>query len=1461
MLAREVSGTVDPETLLDLNIPELQEKEECELPVDTGHLSQEEVEASRPGRRLRKKSTVKFVDLEAQDVEGPETVSERFLLDDDYSDGAFRAVMSALQEHEKASLDRRGNFESRFIFGAYSHGGNRGIVKMSKRLPKTTRFFNNMLRKRLPEDESEGECFWSAIMVMKAVEIDTHKDVRNEWGSKNYVMCIPGTFELCTQSDSASPGKYVLTGKAVGFDARIPHSVKRNPDWFIVGYSPLGTCKMPEDTRSHLLTLGFRHPAPALCSTCVKMVYPDEDELSSPPSEEAEDGDAAEDSQRVLESDVQPDSVTQLIGWDFSRGDPGEYPALNLEETDLHQFLAERGVSWLFRRLRSFGIEETDLQFIFVEDLLEYGISLHDAQRIMQGVHPANTLRADNPELCAMRTGEVRMLDRDQRLIPWVIQNRSLMGEELPLEALGVRTSEPHLDHDDRDWVDYLERGGQHTQASGSIDVPVCLGAQGPSGSADVPVCLGAQGPSGSADVPVCLGAQGPSGSADVPVCLGAQGPSSSADVPVCLGAQGPSGSTDVPVCLGAQGPSGSADVPVCLGAQGPSGSADVPVCSGAQGSSSSVYVPYRRQAQCGVDADAEYAQYALHMQDLWDQEEVRDNGNEDSVSPKGYECKMVSSSEALDVDSVSLERDREQPSIDTGRRASRIGVPLGSPLSVIDGIESGDHDFPWLNKVDDSFYTKDVEDLLKGLMGPLKVVHNVSPEEVRRNLDVWRPSAFLAFITDIKNAFLLAPLPKKMQSKILLKPPKVLELLNITDPSEYWLVCKAVYGLRQSPKWWSDYRDSILREAQWNGARGRVTLIQSEVEPNLWKMVCDNKEVVGFIIVYVDDIMYLTSREEIVFAYEWLKKTWTCTPLEEATQESPVTFLGVEVHLGHDSQGSYGFQLGQRGYIDELMRAHQICPRHQTPLPKEWVRELPPVEDGYSDDALRQAQRVTGELLWLTQRTRVDVAFIVSLMGSWTTRSPGYVVKMGQRLLDYLGTTRDFRLSLVPVEDEKKIVVFTDASFSPFGDHSISGILVTYLGRAVVWKAKKQTLISLSTAEAELISACEGVVLAQSTEAMLQDVVPITASKLPYVDNLAAIALSEGAGSQRTRHLRVRSNFMKEMIINGELTVEHVPGEYRLADLLTKVLPGPRHHALAWQIGLGGDPPVHVAAVTQVPGLVNQIDLNNTKLAMLVLIMVMHFAETEAADEEEASGEPVSLELSVVAVMMMLSVLFVWESGKFCISRCCRDERPAVRALSAEHEEPEGRLRRRRRQEAIRRAIDQEAEIHEIRRRQPSEVDVPDPVASGSPVIQVNIEGSSQRVSTSPPIPRFNTSAPGFAEQETFGRQDQATSSAYPPAEPSVLSTSTPSFPERSRTSARVNVTEPAKREVSVQTDFPRGLTHEEMRTLQLTTTNSRTPGVVHLFPDCHALRGVSSVNRRSFCRYCVNAAARTGL
>ena len=616
--------TVDPEQLPGLVMPILQEEQEsASLPLADDSV-QEAEHLSVPERRLRKKSSVRFVEADQEASPRPEQLARRFMSEDDYSNEAFKALVGALREQENPSTDRRGSFEGRFVFGAYSHGGNRGVVGMSKRFPETNRFLNRLLRRRASAEEFTPSPSWSAIMVLQATEIDVHKDVRNEWNTKNYVLCIPGAFELQVHSEQRRHGHkgephepvgYPLVNKIVEFDARNPHSVKKHPDWFLVGYTPLGTAKLDPQNHRTLQSLDFRYVSlesvdPSVCVIGI-------DDQPGPSTGEENGSGNAED--HDLDQDLQPDSYTPIIGWDFSGGTPGEVPLVHLEEVDLHQFLLERGVPWVYRRLKEMGVDEAiDLQFLYEEDLIEYGIPVEVARRVMDRVHPPNTRRPDNPELCALRTGEVQILDREQRPIPWAIQNRTLFddGQELPLADLGVGVQVPSVGQGGMSWIDLEEERlfgaiGFQGQVSSSGDAAQ-LGFQGQASSSGDAAQLGFQGQASSSGDAAQLGFQGQASSLGDATQLGFQGQASSSGDATQLGFQGQASSSGDATQLGFQGQASSSGDAAQLG---PQGQVSFSTEEAQRGSQFSATVPKRSQGQGNLDVDEEYAFYAQYMQ------------------------------------------------------------------------------------------------------------------------------------------------------------------------------------------------------------------------------------------------------------------------------------------------------------------------------------------------------------------------------------------------------------------------------------------------------------------------------------------------------------------------------------------------------------------------------------------------------------------------------------------------------------------------------------------------------------------------------------------------------------------------------------------------------------------------------------------------------------------------------
>ena len=126
---------------------------------------------------------------------------------------------------------------------------------------------------------------------------------------------------------------------------------------------------------------------------------------------------------------------------------------------------------------------------------------------------------------------------------------------------------------------------------------------------------------------------------------------------------------------------------------------------------------------------------------------------------------------------------------------------------------------------------------------------------------------SWLGVSLDIKTAFLNAPLPEEDEQgeveTILIRPPPLLVRLGYVAADEIWLALRAIYGLRQSPKTWSDHRDVVLSGMQWQLGNHTAVFEQLVTDPNVWKIVTHmetgEERLHGVMIVYVDDLMILS--------------------------------------------------------------------------------------------------------------------------------------------------------------------------------------------------------------------------------------------------------------------------------------------------------------------------------------------------------------------------------------------------------------------------------------------------------------------------------------------------------------------------------------------------------------------------------------------------------------------------
>ena len=228
----------------------------------------------------------------------------------------------------------------------------------------------------------------------------------------------------------------------------------------------------------------------------------------------------------------------------------------------------------------------------------------------------------------------------------------------------------------------------------------------------------------------------------------------------------------------------------------------------------------------------------------------------------------------------------------------------------------------------------------------------------------------------------------------------------------ELWMVQRPLYGLRESPMIWSEFRNSKLRQIKIDHNGRRLGLRQAVSESELWVLQDEETlELYGLLVVYVDDLMYMSTQPLVEKLHNQIKALWPTSNLEWVDAKRGVRYLGVEIKQDPSSRT---FSISQQAYIAELLRAHnmQDTMHTQLPVPREWLEavELDKNEEpSFTEEDLRTGQRYVGEALWLATKTRPDILYTVNAMASHVSRKPMQITRMGERLLSYLAGTARF--------------------------------------------------------------------------------------------------------------------------------------------------------------------------------------------------------------------------------------------------------------------------------------------------------------------------------------------------------------------------------------------------------------------------------------------------------------------
>jgi hypothetical protein len=335
----------------------------------------------------------------------------------------------------------------------------------------------------------------------------------------------------------------------------------------------------------------------------------------------------------------------------------------------------------------------------------------------------------------------------------------------------------------------------------------------------------------------------------------------------------------------------------------------------------------------------------------------------------------------------------------------------------------------------------------------------------------------------DVKNAFLHGTLTETVYCS---------QPTGFVDADRPDLVCRlnrSLYGLKQAPRaWYSRFASYLVS----------IGFVEAKSDTSLF--IYRRGDDTVYLLLYVDDIVLTASTADLlhrtIVALQWEFAMKDLGPLHH--------FLGITAE-----RRPRGLFLHQRQYaIDILERAGMSDCKPCSTLVDTQAKlsddDGSPVADATSYRSL------TGVLQYLTF-SRPDITYAVQqvCLHMHTPREPHLTAL--KRILRYLRGSLDYGLLLRP-SPTSELVVYTDADWAGCPDmrRSTSGYVVFLGANLVYWAAKRQPVVSRSSAEAEYRAVANGVAKAFWLRQLLHELhSPLQRATLVYCDNVSAVYLS----------------------------------------------------------------------------------------------------------------------------------------------------------------------------------------------------------------------------------------------------------------------------------------------------------------------------------------------------------------
>ena len=378
--------------------------------------------------------------------------------------------------------------------------------------------------------------------------------------------------------------------------------------------------------------------------------------------------------------------------------------------------------------------------------------------------------------------------------------------------------------------------------------------------------------------------------------------------------------------------------------------------------------------------------------------------------------------------------------------------------------------------------------------------------------------------------------------------------------PNKVCKLKKSLYGLKQSARQWNKKLHSEL-------ANLGFTRLQSDRSIYLYA----RGELKIILPVYIDDLTFASKDTALIDkAVEDLSKVFKLRDLGETR-----FLLGIEITRDRKKRT---ISLSQHQYVVDLLERYgmQDCNPVGTPLPPgiKLSKKMAP-QNAEEIAFMREVPYLSaiGSLQYLATMTRPDIQYAVSYLARFNHNPGPQHWAALKHLLRYLQGSKDFKLVYTGSDSALPFSTFSDASHGDCVDsgRSTGAYLAMIGGGAVGWSSKLQTVVALSSTEAEYMAAVEaGKEIMWMRNILGEFGYAVSGPSSLGIDNLSAISVSKNPEHfGRMKHLDLRFFWLRDAVDSGVVAPFHVPGTEQPADALTKPLPLPAVKSTREAMGL----------------------------------------------------------------------------------------------------------------------------------------------------------------------------------------------------------------------------------------------------------------------------------------------------